>query len=159
MRLRRASFATQSVARPPRALSRISTSGAASRAHRVTHIGPPVAMESHGVLSAITSASSFLEAQQRIVAAESLSGSQRSMTASLVLQIGQLSELSNEDATMLSDAIEASAFDQESKSTLATAVGTKLASGGRRATAGPVGQSCINIKDFTWWHRHSANYR
>ena len=107
-------------------------------------------METHAVLAAITSASSFLETQQRLVAPESLNSTQRSMTSSLVLQIGQLSELSNEDAVMLTDAVDASAFDQDAKSSIATAVGNKLAVAGTRSTAGPKGQACINIKDFTW---------
>ena len=123
--------------------------GAASRAHRATHLGSTAAMDSHAVLAAITSASSFLASQQRVVADDSLNATQRSMMSSLVLQIGQLSDLSSDDATMLTDTIEASAFDQVATSTLAMAVGHKMAASGSRTTAGPKGQACLNIKDFT----------
>ena len=106
-------------------------------------------MDSHAVLAAITSASSFLASQQRIVTDDSLNATQRSMMSSLVLQIGQLSELSSDYATMMTDAIEASAFDQVASSTLAVAIGNKMAAAGSRTTAGPKGQACLTIKDFT----------
>ena len=113
-------------------------------------------MESNGLLAAITSASTFLASQQRIVAPEQLVSTHRSMTASLVLQVNQISELSSDDATMLTDAIDASFFDAASKTALAAAVGAKMAAVGHRSAAGPKGQVCIHIKDYTTWHCHSA---
>ena len=115
-------------------------------------------MEAHGVFAAITSSSTFLQSQQRVVSADQLHGTQRSMVSSLVLQIGQLAGLSSDDATMLTDAIDASAFDDDAKGSLAAAVGARVTAAGTRTTAGPKGQSCMAIKDYAHWFRHSAQY-
>ena len=104
-------------------------------------------MESNGLLAAITSASAFLASQQRIVAPESLVSTHRSMTSSLVLQINQITELSSDDATMLTDAVDSSFFDATAKTALAAAIGAKMAAVGHRSAAGPKGQVCIHIKD------------
>ena len=104
-------------------------------------------MESHGVLAAITAASAFLASQQRIVAPEQLVSTHRSMTSSLVLQINQISELSSDDATLLTDAVDSSYFDDTAKTALAAAIGAKVAAVGNRSVAGPKGQLCIHIKE------------
>ena len=113
-------------------------------------------MEAHGVLAAITSASAFLTSQHRIVTPDQFSSTNRSMLSSLVLQVNQLSELSSDDATMLTDAVDSSAFDTESKGALAAAIGAKMAAAGTRTMAGPKGQACLHIKDYTIWRCHSA---
>ena len=80
-----------------------------------------------GVIVAIQSASSFLS-QVELVTLDQLHLTMNAMSVSICVQIGQLTELSSDDAAALTDAIAASSFDDESQRALATSVGARLPS-------------------------------
>ena len=80
-----------------------------------------------GVIVAIQSASSFLS-QVELVTLDQLLLTMNAMSVSICVQIGQLTELSSDDAAALTDAIAASSFDDESQRALATSVGARLPS-------------------------------